>query len=49
MSLSSKVDQIFRQLPLHFGVRNVLSFDTLVAGANAVAVVFVRNCALGEG
>lgn len=49
MSLSSKVDQTFRQLPLHFGVRNVLSFDTLVAGANAVAVGIVRQCALGEG
>ncbi|MDH5611469.1 MAG: DnaA regulatory inactivator Hda [Gammaproteobacteria bacterium] len=49
MSPSSKVSTSFRQLPLHFGVRDVLSFDTLVAGSNAVAVGIVQQCALGEG
>ena len=49
MSQSSKVGNSFRQLPLHFGVRDVFSFDTLVAGSNAVAVGIVQQCALGEG
>lgn len=49
MPSSSKAHNSFRQLPLHFGVRDVLSFDTLVAGANEVAVGIVKQCALGEG
>ena len=46
MSLSP---QSFKQLPLHFGVRDVFSFDTLVAGANEIAIGIVQQCALGEG
>ena len=49
MSQSSKINKSFRQLPLHFGVRDVFSFDTLVAGSNEVAVGIVQQCALGEG
>ena len=49
MSSSDKVNKSFRQLPLHFGVRDVLSFDTLVAGSNEIAVGLVQQCALGEG
>lgn len=49
MSQSSKADKLFKQLPLHFGVRDVFSFETLVAGANEVAVGIVQQCALGEG
>ncbi|MCW8924123.1 MAG: DnaA regulatory inactivator Hda [Gammaproteobacteria bacterium] len=49
MSSSSKASKLFRQLPLHFGVRDVYSFDTLVAGSNEVAVGIVQQCALGEG
>ena len=49
MSPSSKVNQSFRQLPLHFDVREVFSFDTLVAGDNEIAIGIVRQCALGEG
>ncbi|MFC1589172.1 DnaA regulatory inactivator Hda [Pseudomonadota bacterium] len=49
MSQSSKVNNSFQQLPLHFGVRDVFSFDTLVAGANEIAIGIVQQCALGEG
>lgn len=45
----SKANTSFKQLPLHFGVRDVFSFDTLVAGSNTVAVGIVQQCALGEG
>ena len=49
MPSSSKTNKSFRQLPLYFGVRDVFSFDTLVAGSNEVAVGIVQQCALGEG
>ena len=49
MPSSSKINKSFKQLPLHFGVRDVFSFDTLVAGSNEVAVGIVQQCALGEG
>lgn len=49
MSQPSDINKTFRQLPLHFGVRDVFSFDTLVAGSNEVAVGIVQKCALGEG
>jgi len=49
MPLSSKINKSFRQLPLHFGVRDAFSFDTLIAGSNGVAVGIVQQCALGEG
>lgn len=39
----------FRQLPLKFEVRDVFTFDTLVAGGNEVSVGIVQQCALGEG
>jgi DnaA family protein len=39
----------FRQLPLKFEARDVFTFDTLVAGANAVAAGIIQQCALGEG
>jgi DnaA family protein len=39
----------FRQLPLKFEVRDVFTFDTLVAGNNDVSVGIVQQCALGEG
>ena len=49
MSPSSKANTSFRQLPLHFGARDIFSFETLVAGSNAVAVGISQQCALGEG
>lgn len=39
----------FRQLPLKFKVRDVFTFDTLVAGNNDVSVGIIKQCALGEG
>lgn len=39
----------FRQLPLKFEVRDIFTFDTLVAGRNDVSVGIVQQCALGEG
>lgn len=49
MSQSSKVNKSFKQLPLHFGVRDIFSYDTFVAGPNEIAVGIVKQCALGEG
>lgn len=49
MSQFSQADKSFRQLPLHFGVRDILSFDTLVTGSNEIAVGIVQQCALGAG
>ena len=49
MSPSSKANTSFRQLPLHFGGRDVFSFDTLVLGNNAIAVGIAQQCAMGEG
>ncbi len=48
MSSFSKAKKTFQQLPLHFGVREVFSFDTLVLASNEIAVGIVQECALGE-
>ncbi len=39
----------FRQLPLVFEPRDVFSFETLVAGSNALANGIAQQCGLGEG
>lgn len=39
----------YQQLPLVFEPRDIFSFDTLVAGANELAIGIVKQCVLAEG
>lgn len=39
----------YRQLPLAFVPRDIFSFDTLVAGSNALMIGILQQCVSGEG